>query len=254
MQYGLCGSFDQLQIAKEAGYDYIEVAVASVAAMSDDEFEQKRLLTEQAGMPVSCCNVLFPGSIRLYDPQVTDDMIRDYLEAAFSRLERLHTETVVFGSGGARRRPEEVSYVDAFRRLVQVCRMVGDAAERHGITIVVEPLCRRECNMINSLAEGAALVAAADHPHVKLLADTFHITRDGEPMEDISRVGGVSHVHVALKESRLWPIVVEPELVSCVEQLKQTGYTGRISVEGRSDDQAADAPRALRVLKTLWEQ
>lgn len=144
--------------------------------------------------------------------------------------------------------------MDAFRRLVQVSRMVGDAAARHGITIVVEPLCRRECNMINSLGEGAALVAAADHPNVKLLADTYHITEDGEPMGDISRVCGVSHVHVALKQSRLWPIVSEPELVECMSQLKLTGYTGRISVEGRSDDPAADAPRALKVLKTLWEQ
>lgn len=105
MQYGLCGDFGVLEIAKQAGYDYIEVAVASVAAMSDEKFQQNRLLAEQLGMPVSCCNVLFPGSIRLYDPEVTDEMIKAYLEAAFARLELLHTETVVFGSGGARRRP-----------------------------------------------------------------------------------------------------------------------------------------------------
>ena len=254
MKFGMCGGFDAMRDARAAGFDYLELPVTGVAALTDAEFEQRLAELTALGLPVPSCNVLFPGEIRLHDPSVTDDRITAYLEKAFARLQRLGTETVVFGSGGARKRPEGVSYGDAFRRLVTVARLVGDAAARYGLTVVIEPLCRKETNMINSLAEGACLVAAADHPRVKLLADTYHITRDGEPMSDIGRVGGVSHVHVATKVNRRYPTVAEPELAECFAQLKATGYSGNVSVEGGSDDRLTDGPLALAVLKKLWEE
>lgn len=254
MEFGLCGGSDRLELALAAGYDYLEASVAKIMEMSDPDFSEMVGHAAGLGVPVTCCNGLFPGSIRLLDPDTEEAVIADYLTRAFDRLARLGTDTVVFGSGAARMRPENVSYGEAFRRLVRVCWIAADLAEPRGITLVIEPLCRMECNMINSLAEGAALVAAADHPRVKLLADSYHITRDGEPLSDIRRLGGVSHVHVALKGTRLWPITTEPELEECLQLLKETGYTGRISVEGRSDLPEADAGRALRVLKSLWEK
>lgn len=254
MKFGMCGGFADMEAAKATGFDYLELPVTGIASLTDEEFEQQLQQLKQLRLPTTSCNVLFPGEIKLHDPAVTDEMINAYLEKAFSRAQRLGVETVVFGSGGARRRPDDVIYGQAFRRIVQVARMVGDMGAKYGITIVIEPLCRKETNMINSMAEGACVAAAADHPNVKLLCDTYHVTMDGEPMTDITRLGGVDHVHVATRITRRYPVEPEDDLRECFSQLKKTGYTGNISVEGGSDDRMADGPRTLAALKRMWEE
>lgn len=107
--------------------------------------------------------------------------------------------------------------------------------------------------MINSVAEGACLVAAANHPSVKLLADYYHMALEGEPCSDIVRVGGVAHTHIAAREGRLYPTVMEEGFADFFRALKASGYDGLLSVEGRTEDFAADAPAALKLLHQLNE-
>ena len=49
-----------------------------------------------------------------------------------------------------------------------VC-LAAPLAQAGGITLVVEPLNRQECNVINSVAEAMEYVTAADHPQVRCL-------------------------------------------------------------------------------------
>ena len=250
MKIGVCGGFDRLEDAKKAGYDYLELPASGVAAMTEEEFAQAQKTKQNTGLPTPAFNVLFPGTIDLMGGS-TDQEIRDYLEKCFSRVEKLGGETVVFGSGRSRNRPEGMTYAQAFRRLAEVTRMIGEAAARHGVTVVIEPLNRKESNMINSVAEAACLQAAADHPAVKVLADYYHVTMDGEPFEDILRVSGVSHVHIAAAISRLYPVAPEAGFEPFFDVLRRAGYSGSVSVEGRTDDFEKDAPAALRFLREL---
>lgn len=253
MKIGICGGPDRLLGAGKMGYDYVELPASGVTALTEDEFEQVLKLREETGVPTPAFNVLFPGTIDLMGA-TPDGEIAGYLEKCMSRLERLGGDTVVFGSGRSRNRPDGMSYADAFRRLVQVTRMIGDAAAAHGITAVIEPLNRTETNMINSVAEAACLQAAAEHPNVKVLADYYHVALDGEPFEDIVRVGGVSHVHIAAAGSRAYPAECEPGFIRFFDALRKSGYDGRVSLEGKTEDPDRDAPAALKVLRSLAER
>lgn len=252
MQIGVCGGFDRLGPAKEMGFDYAELAASAVGAMTEAEFEEKLQLVKCTGLPVPAFNVLFPGTITLMGA-TPDEEIQAYLEMVMSRMERMGGRVIVFGSGRSRNRPDGMSYEDAFRRLTEVTRMIGDAAGRHHLTVVIEPLNRTESNMINSVAEGACLCAAANHPAVKVLADYYHVTRDGEPFEDVLRVGGVKHVHIAAAISRKYPLCCEEGFTAFFDVLKKSGYDGMVSIEGSTDDFEHEAPIALRLLRGLAE-
>jgi sugar phosphate isomerase/epimerase len=65
-----------------------------------------------------------------------------------------------FGSGGARRVPDGFSKDEAFAQLVAFGTRIAPEAKAHGITVVIEPLRRQETNIINTAAEGFALVKA----------------------------------------------------------------------------------------------
>lgn len=254
MKIGFCAKLDQIGEAAAAGFDYIEPPVSAVAAWTEEEFEKNLEIVKNAPIPVPSFNVLFPGDMALLSPDAEEEKITSYLRGAFSRVRRLGGRVVVFGSGKSRRRPENMPYADAFRRLTEIARLIGDAAAEQGLTVVIEPLNRGETNMINSVAEGADLAAAAHHPHIKLLADYYHIAVEGQPPEDVARVGGIAHCHIAAPAGRRAPQQPEEGFKTLFAAMKRTGYAGLISVEGRADDLLTEGPVAIRLLKKLWEE
>ena len=253
MKIGFCAGWDRLEDVARAGFDYMEATVTGIAGMSAEEFAQTLEKKEKTGLPVTRFNVLFPGTFRLLDG-TGEEEIRKYLDAAFTRVKALGGEVVVFGSGGARKRPETLSYGDAFRKLVQVSTWIADMAQHHDLVIALEPLNRTETNTVNSVAEGADLCAAVAHPHFQLLADYYHIAKEQEKPSDVERVGGIRHCHIAALEGRRIPLDPMEGYSELFRAMKKTGYEGTISIEGRCDDLALQGPVAIRMLKQLWEE
>lgn len=254
MQIGFCAKADRMDEVIAAGYDYIELPVSAAAAWTEDEYTRNLAVLRNAAIPAPAFNVLFPGDIALLNPDTDDEAISNYLEKALARVEALGGKTVVFGSGRSRTRPEAVPYDEAFRRLIVVTRLIGDAAARHGVTIVIEALNRSETNMINSVAEGACLRAAVNRPNVQLLADYYHIAVEGHDPADLARLGGIAHCHIATEIGREAPLQAEEGFTKLFSAMKRTGYQGLISVEGRCDDLRRDGPKTAALLKALWEK
>ena len=254
MKIGFCASLDRVEEVAAAGFDAIEPPMNALAALEEKAFEDALARVETAGIPVRSFNCMFPGALLLLSRDTGDGDIARYLNGAFSRVRRLGGQVAVFGSGKSRFRPADMPYGEAFRRLTEVTRLIGDIAGEYGVTAVIEPLNRRETNMINSVAEGADLAAAADHPQVKLLADYYHIAVEGEPVEDIVRVGGIAHAHIAAPEGRRAPLEAEEGFSRMFSAMKRTGYAGMISVEGACADLRGDGPRSAALLKRLYEE
>ena len=76
------------------------------------------------------------------------DELEIYLEKAMAMIADLHGKVVVFGSGKCRTCPPEVKYLDAYENLDKACRLTGEVAGRYGIRVVIEPLSRKETNMV----------------------------------------------------------------------------------------------------------
>jgi len=76
-----------------------------------------------------------------------------YVRKAFDRLAKLGVNTVVLGSGPARRIPDGFSRTEAFQQLVEFCKRIGPEARSKSITVAVEAQRKEECNLINNLSE-----------------------------------------------------------------------------------------------------
>ncbi len=254
MKIGFCAKIERLDEVARARFDYLEPQVSAAAAWTEEEFQENLTKVQNASIPVPAFNVLFPKTMQLLSPETTDQQIIDYLRPAFARVQKLGGKVVVFGSGNSRKRPENMPYGEAFRRLIEVARVIGFVAGEYGITIVIEPLNRSETNMINSVAEGACLRAAVNHPSVQLLGDYYHIAVEHQPPEDIARVGGIQHCHIATEIGRRAPLEAEAGFGTMFAAMKQTGYDGLVSVEGKAGDLGTEGPAAVSLLKKMWEE
>ncbi|MBQ5365594.1 MAG: TIM barrel protein, partial [Spirochaetales bacterium] len=155
------------------------------------------------------------------------------------------------GSGKSRFVPGGMRWRNAYTQLVEVTKLVGKIAATYGIRVAIEPLNRAETNLINSLAEGAALEADVNMPNVGLIADSYHMWQEGEDMGRILTCAPFMHTHIAMKGTRAYPVEATDEVRQFFSLLKEAGYDGTMSIEGKSDDWKADSVKALEVMRGL---
>jgi sugar phosphate isomerase/epimerase len=254
MQYGVCGGLPMNASAAEAGYDFAEWAVGSLLKPRETEEAFQSALKEAraARLPYPVLNCFVPGDLKITGPAVNPDELRRYVTTAFRRAEQANVQVIVFGSGGARRIPDGFDAATAHRQIVEFCTLFAPIAQRHGVTVVAEPLNLQECNVMNTVRECAALVREVAHPAFRLLVDAYHLMRDGDSYDDIVTYGGLlAHVHLATIPKRLAPGAEPCDLGPFFAALKKAGYKGRVSIEGTIPDPARELPVALALMKGL---
>jgi sugar phosphate isomerase/epimerase len=252
MQYGVCAEPEDAAALAEAGFEYVELHVQRHLRPEEDEtaFLPQLARIQAAVLPCVAANCFIPGHLKITGPQVDFDALACYVEVACQRAQRAGIETIVFGSGGARSIPDGFDRQQAWGQLVDFGRMLGPVAQRHSVTIAVEPLNQGETNILNAAADCARYVRQVDHPSVKLLVDGYHWALEKESTEDIVAAGPLlCHAHIATYRTRLTPGAEPCDFGPFFQALKDGGYDGRISIEGKWDDFAGQAVGALAELK-----
>ena len=155
MKFGMCAPLANLEKALMAGADYIEVNNAKIWEMSDEEFEKHLAIAKQHPGSVLSCNGFFLPEITLTGENQSPD-IRSFIEKSVDRLARLGVETIVFGSGKARNCPEGFPMEKALEQVAEVSAMIADIGKPYGMVSIVEPLFKKECNVINTVAESCS--------------------------------------------------------------------------------------------------
>ena len=249
---------EHIEKLAELGYDYVELPTAQLMALDDEEFAALKERVFKAGIPCETSNNLFPVNLRLTGPDVDMDAIEAYARKAFARDEELGIKICVFGSGPAKWVPEGFPMEKGFEQVAQICRMIAPIAAEHGITIVLEPLRRAECNMINSFAEGVEMARAVDIENVKVLVDFYHLTVESEPVSNISRDGEefLRHVHFANPTGRVYPVSLdEADYAPFMAALAEAKYDARISCEAYAPNGFdKDAETAMAFFKELLKK
>lgn len=254
MRFGVCAPPEQTTAYLDAGIDYVEWPMSrTVGEMDDRAFAELLALAERLPVVPETWNVMLPGTLKVVGPEADHDAMRAYLERAFARAATVGGKVVVFGSGGARTSPEGWSLDDAARQFDDACRVAGEVAAAHGLTIAIEPLRRAETNLINGVASAVAVAERVAMPSVRALSDLYHVMEEGEPLADTAAAGAMlAHAHVAEPHSRHLPQpgASEDAYTAFFGALRDAGYDGRVSLECRESTPEA-AAIALAMLREI---
>ncbi len=254
MQYGVCGGPEIAAVAKQAGYDFFEWSVPGLLQPREDEkaFASARAKARESGLPCPALNLFIPSDLKITGPEADATALEQFVAIACRRAGRAGVETIVLGSGGARHIPDGFDRDEAHRQILAFCRMAAPLAAAEGVTIAIEPLNRQDCNVLTSVRESADLVREVDHPAIRLLVDAWHWATDDRSIEAIVAHGPLlAHVHIATYPTRLPPGAEPFDLAPFFAALREGGYNGRVSIEGKIPDPARDLPRALAVMRNL---
>lgn len=268
--FGACRGPDDAALLKRVGYDFWEwgVGPAFDPTKGAEWWKRQRDVILSQPLPLRSCNGFIPGSFRLTGPAADHEPALRYAETAMRRAEEVGVKTLVFGSGGARNVPGDITAKDAKDRpdtergrdqyrdfCAELCRRVADLKT---VAVVVEPLRPLESNIVNYVWQGLQVCEEVGSPRLAQLADIFHMMMGRESADSLRLAGGrLKHCHVASYGTRQFP-GSDPATVGRLrpyfDALKAIGYEGGVSCEcgwGRKEDLERNLETALTTLKGL---
>jgi sugar phosphate isomerase/epimerase len=247
---GIAASLDKAAALKADGAEFLTESVGKflVPDLPEAEFEKNLAKLAASPLPVLACNgFIRPTHLRCVGPDANHEPILAWADITFRRLKKAGGKFIVFGSGGARRIPDGWPREKAEAQFVELLKGLGPLAATHGVTVAVEQLRVEECNLINHIAKCAELIRAAGQPQVRVLADLYHMACGGDTPADFkAALDVVTHIEIAEKEGRTVPGVGGDDFRPFFRVLRQGGYQGAVSIEGKyTDAQIAPAFREI---------
>jgi sugar phosphate isomerase/epimerase len=254
VRFGVCTGIERLDAVTKAGYDYIELNLSKLAALPEDEFSAWEAQIAASPLRAECFNGFCPGSLPIVGENANPGALAAYTEKALARASRLGGKIAVLGAGRSRNIPEGFSRETALSQLSTAFDLCATIAGKYGMTVALEPLNAKETNLVNTVAEALPICKQVNNPHGKCLADFFHISESGEPLDNIRNAGEwLFHTHLA-NPSRVMP-ESEEDITLCrlwAQALKDSGYQGRLSLEGHyAPDFLGDITRTRKILEVF---
>ena len=160
---------------------------------------------------------------------------------------------------------------DEWKWGMETLRQAADHAQQANVTLVVEYLNRFECYFLNDAESTVRFCREANHPHLKMMYDTFHANIEEKDLAKAIRTCAEQTVHVHISENdRSTPGEGHVDWDTTFATLKEVKYDGWLMVEafGLALPELAAATRiwrkmfpseehlaknALRFMKERWE-
>jgi sugar phosphate isomerase/epimerase len=161
---------------------------------------------------------------------------------------------LVHGSPKQRQIAPGDSHADARARLAEALAAVAGTAAQEGVIYCIEPLSRRETELINTVSEAAALVQEIGHSNLRTMIDCSAAgATEVEPVPDlIDRwlpTGFIAHVQIN-DPNRRAPGQGAMQFAPIARALKRNGYQGTVAVE--PFDYLPDGPGAAAFAAGYW--
>lgn len=258
VRFGVCTSIANAQVLRDTGWDFIEENVQGL--FQGTEPEEKYVGQARAvgsALPVEAANCLVPGNLKITGPSADRGALERYMTNVLRRAGATQCRTLVFGSGGARQVPDGWDKSTATDQIVVFGQMIAPIAQKYGVTITLEHLCVKECNIVTTLEEELEIVRRVNHPHFQCLLDTYHLWEDNLALSEVEPLlPYLRHVHLADRDGRVAPGESgASDYREVFAMLKKGGYNHRLSVEAMGfGDLAGSGPRVLAFLKRQWDE
>lgn len=250
-------TLERFEQAKSLGFAGIEVWAIGLTA----RVPELAAAIEKTGVVVSAVNHGRQG--RLLDPD------RAERERALAQFRQSVVDGVDLGAAGVILVPHfgdpTLPDLTPYKSVVQLeyevlhnhLRTLSDYVYAIGIDLYIKPVNRYETHFLNTLADAVKVRRKIkDHPHVKLLADLFHMAMEEQDAMQALRdyVHDIGYIHIADSNRRL-PGQGTLDFVALAALLNEVGYTGWVALEcghpGQNAEYAHGYMAALPAVMTM---
>ena len=248
MKFALCNELLQnpnrgwdetCRLIAEIGYDGVEVApftlsddIRTISHHARNVYAQT---ARRAGVEVTGLHWLLVSPAGLSVTSRDESVLRkttDYLADLVDLCADLGGQIMVLGSPAQRRIPPGDTAIHAADRLIAGLTPALARAERHHVTLCIEPLPAPESDFVLKLADAVALIQRVQHPNLKTIFDAKSASSEGEDLPILIHrfAPYLAHVH-ANDANRRGPGYGDTDFVPVLAALTEIAFDGFVSVE-----------------------
>lgn len=237
--------------AADLGFDAVEIFAPSADAVDLDTL---RRLTADRGLEVAAVGTgagMVVHGLSLTGPEPRRREAADFVRGIIDFGAAFGAPAIVGSMQG--RWGGEIDRPAALELLGGALRELGAYAGERGTALIYEPLNRYETNLVNTIAEGAALLRKHGAANVKLLADLFHMNIEEADIAEAVRAGrgAIGHVHF-VDSNRRAAGMGHLDFGPIAAALKEIGYDGYASAEAFPLPDSAAAAQATIAAFRRW--
>lgn len=216
--------------AAQLGFNGVELALKRRSEIDEHRLRQ---LLEDHHLEVSCIStgqVYADGGLTLTEENVEKRqeviaVFRELIDLAekFGKLVNIGRVRGQIGN----RDPNDVETI-----FCETVRALCDYAAPKQVTLMLEPVNRYECDFVNSVEDGVALLKRINKPNFKLMPDIFHMNIEDRMIADelARNIQHIAYIHLA-DSNRLAPGQGHTNFKELFDALSAIPYSGWMSVE-----------------------
>jgi len=216
-------------MAKELGFDAIEISVADSEEISVSEL---RDLVNKYQINISA---IATGGAAVRDGLIFSSPEKSIRKAAVQRIKKhiefasLFNTVVVIGLV---RGWVINDYSQSENRITECLKKCNEYSMEKGVNIALEPINRFQEDFFHSILDCKAYLDKIQLPNVKMMIDSFHMNIEDSNMWENMRQAKDYIVHVHYSDSnRLAPGMGHFDFMKMTQVLKEIGYHGYLSAE-----------------------
>ncbi len=200
----------------------------------------------------------FDGFILSTDPDVRKKF-RNSMEEIILAAEELGSTGVIMVPAFNSQKPVMPHTQETRDFLCAQLDELGSFAHKHGTTVILEPLNRKEAFYLRQVGDAASICRDINNPGVTCMGDFWHMTWEENSDMGAFISGGdhLQHVHVASRKRRSMPGEdgEADNYVNGFKGLKMLGYDKYVSFEcGLQGQREIAVPYAVELLKKQWKE
>lgn len=257
MKLGGFGFIADYEKISAAGYDYAELDMPEIEALSEEGFKRFREHVEKLGFPVMSGARILPVSTPLF---FTDGFrptdYKHYLIKSCKRAQELGIRKVILGNGKARSlmSEEDIKKENVF---IEFMRMLADITGDCCQELILEPLGPKYSNYINTIPEAIRIIEKVGMPNVFTMADLRHMVWSNEPLTNLVTYADYIH-HVHMDYPLSYPERKYPELgddfnySDFLDILMESKYNDTLTIEAEiPEDWNKAYKQAIVILRNI---
>ena len=171
-----------------------------------ERLEEMKEALKGRNIKVSAICAGFDGFILSTDPEIRKQC-RDTMEALMIGAGELESVGVIIVPAFNSQVPVMPHTQETRDFLCEQFDEMGTFAQKHGTTVILEPLNRKEAFYLRQLADAASICRDINNPGVKCLGDFWHMTWEEtcDMAAFLSAGEYLQHVHIASRKRRSMP-------------------------------------------------
>lgn len=246
-------SKESIPIVKKAGFDYAEISLARIYALSEQELSDYEKLFEESGLAVEAFNNGIPDGVKIVGRDVTTEDWNQFIKRAVSLARRFGVKVITTSAPHITESFSREDWLTEGKgQYIAFLRKYADECAKYGIQIALEPICKEEQGFVNTVLEAKELIELTGRDNISIVPDLFHMRAEKDDISKLPELAGegfVRHLHFADSDSRRIPFPENcDEYKEIIMPMLDAGFDGRISIEAFSENIKEDAPRAAASL------